>query len=475
MGDPGNLKFTIKDRDKAYITNNMLLPKSRLHVDRVKSALTFIHGEETEVDAASGEPLRMAPGKLELWDETEHHLIVPREFLIPEQWEQFDFKFVDERPRFKFESVAIGSDIKTRDEGQDRALKSLDDHHSGTLNLSCGKGKTVMALAHIANLGVPSMIVVNTTALLEQWIEEIEEHLDVASIGIIQGDVADWKDHPIVVAMVHTLSTRRDEWSMDFRRRFGVVVYDEGHHMSAPVFVKSADLFYGRRYSLTATPDRTDGLERIYQYHLGRVIHSNLEQDLIPNTWFHVLEWALAEEDTERIVDTYGTVNLNKVRTFLGSLPWRNDLIVEDLHLDMAAGRKILVLSHSVEHVEKLSSYFAAVGGGAITGSTPQEDRMGILRECNPVFGTFQLAREGLNKPPLDTLFLLTPFSNKNDLQQTVGRIQRSYVDKKDPLVRIYEDMAINCCVVACRKLRKVLKSWNYPSRRRKVAITTEA
>jgi superfamily II DNA or RNA helicase len=258
---------------------------------------------------------------------------------------------------------------------------------------------------------------------------------------------------------------------MEFRRRFGIVVYDEGHHMSAPVFVRSADLFFGQRYSLTATPERTDGLERIYQYHLGRVIHSNLEQILIPRTLFHVLEWSLREEDKKYITDAYGSVNLSKVRTFLGTLRWRNAVIADDIKLDLAAGRKILVLCHSVEHVEKLYAYFAIVGGGMVIGSTPQEDRMGILRECNPVFGTFQLAREGLNKPSLDTLYLTSPFSNSNDLQQTVGRIQREYIDKKDPLVRVYEDNAINCCVSACRRLRKTLVSWGYPVKRRKVAI----
>lgn len=468
-----NRRFTIKDPGTAYITNNLLLPKRRLHVDRVKAALTFVYGETEEFDA-NGVLLCMAPGTLELWDETETHLIVPREFLAPDQREQFDFEFVDERPRYRFAKVDFGSTIQTRDEGQDRALKDLADNEAGTLTLSCGKGKTVMALAHAAALGTPTIIVVNTTALLEQWMEEIDRHLNVASVGRVQGEVADWEGHPIVVAMVHTLSGRRDEWSMEFRRRFGLVIYDEGHHMSAPVFVQSADLFFGRRYSLTATPNRTDGMESIYQYHLGRVIHHNLEQDLIPQTWFHVMHWEINEDQKEEVVDTFGSVNLNKVRTLLGKLEWRNKLIEEDLRFDLVAGRKILVLSHSVEHVERLYSRFSTTGAGSITGSTAQEDRMAILRECNPVFGTFQLAREGLNKPVLDTLYLVTPFSNKNDLQQTLGRIQREYADKKDPLVRVYEDTAINCCITSCRKLRKTLKQWGYPTRRRKVEVELE-
>jgi superfamily II DNA or RNA helicase len=263
--------------------------------------------------------------------------------------------------------------------------------------------------------------------------------------------------------MVHSLSQHKEERDMEFRRRFGLVLYDEGHHMSAPVFVKSADLFFGRRYSLTATPNRTDGLEMIYQFHLGRVIHTNLSQDLIPDTYFHILQWEPTVEEQHQVLDVTGEVNVNKVRTFLGSLDWRNNAIVRDIKRDMKAGRQLLVLSHSVEHVNELGRHFRTRGAGIITGQTMQEDRMAILRECNPVFGTFQLAREGLNKPTLDTLYVVTPFSNANDMQQAWGRIQRHHVGKQKPLVRIYEDHAFPCCIRSCRGLRKNLRKINYP------------
>jgi superfamily II DNA or RNA helicase len=465
--------FVPRDPRLGYITNNLLLPKQCIDVDQIKGALRFSHGMDVEVDDF-GTPLRLAPGTIELWEETQNHLIVPRDFLPVENRDEFDFEFVDESKQYRFEKVAIGSRIVLRDEGQDRALEVLLANQSGTLNLSCGRGKTVIGLELAARLSVPTMIIVNTTALLEQWREEIMKHLDVESVGLVQKTTMDWKRHPIVLAMVHTLSLRRDEWPMEFRRRFGLVIYDEGHHMSAPVFVKSADLFYGRRFSLTATPTRTDGLESIYQYHLGRVIHSNLEQDLIPTSYFHALAWQLTEAQYSQIQDVNKDVNLSKVRTFLGQLTWRNDIIAQDLQADLNDGRKILVLSHSTGHVQNMYRYFRNAGGGMITGDTPQEDRMAILRECNPVFGTFQLAREGLNKPSLDTLYSTTPFSNSNDLQQSVGRIQRAFADKKNPIARFYEDNAINCCVTAGRKVRKVLHKWHYPFRRIRVHVATE-
>jgi superfamily II DNA or RNA helicase len=457
-------RYVEKDRDRAYLTNNLLLPKRFVNTSVIKAALTFVlNDEEPILDELSGEIIGSRPKTLKLWDETDSHVIVPRDFLPREQYQEFRCAF-EEVPPPQFEEVRIDDHIELRDKEQLEAYEALLNNISGTLNLSCGKGKTVIALKAAATFKVPTLVVVNTTALLEQWKEEIERHLGVRSIGVLQGTTQNWKGHPIVLAMVHTLSNR--SWPTEFRRRFGLVLYDEGHHMSAPVFVLSADLFYGRRFSLTATASRTDGLEVVYQYHLGRVIHSNLTQELIPNTVFHTMKWEMPVEHKRLVVDRNEDISIPRVRTYLGRLEWRNNLIYELLLRDLQEGRQILVLSHSVGHVEALHNYLSAAGAGMITGETPQESRMAILRNGNPIFGTFQLAREGLNKPSLDTLYVVTPFSNSNDLQQAWGRIQRRFAGKKDPLVRVFEDAAFSCCVKSCGHLRGVLRKFNYPYER---------
>jgi len=463
-----HLAFVRKDPDKAYITNKLLLPKALINERPIKTALTFITNEETKVvDEATGEVIDTIPSTLHLYEETAHHLVVPREFLTPRQREQFQFPFVVVDPP-DFEHVSIEALSAPRDEEQQRAFNALVTHPNGTLNLACGKGKTVLALLLAAHLKVPTMVVVNTTALLEQWKEEIERHLDVDDVGVVQGTQVKWAGCPIVLATVHTLAGKRDLWSVEFRRRFGLVFYDEGHHMSAPLFSKSADLFYGKRYSLTATPKRLDGLEAVYQYHLGEVIYSDLSQDLVPTTFFHPLKWDMPLRDKDRVTDKSGDINSSKLRVYLGELDWRNELIVEDIEFDLAAGRQLLVLSHSVAHVDRLRQMLMnRWPAGAITGATPQESRMQILRDSNPVVGTFQLAREGLNKPSLDTLYVATPFKSPNDIQQALGRIQRAYDGKKEPIFRYYYDTAFNFSVDSYRKIRRWMKDSDYPFRRR--------
>lgn len=454
-------KFYKMEPDKAYISNNLILPKRLIAETPVKRALELVHGEVELIDEM-GNHMGTKPNILRLWDENEHHIIAPREFIPRRDHSRFDFEFVDRSPR-KFPRVDFLDVIQLRDREQEAALQAMLSNHSGTLNLSCGKGKTVIALKLAAMLRVPTIVVVNTTALLEQWKDEAQKHLGLTAVGTVQGSTAQWEDHPLVLAMVHTLAGRRNNWSSKFRRRFGLIIYDEGHHMSAPVFVKSADLFYGRRYSLTATAERLDGTERVYQFHLGPIIHTNLSQQMIPKTVFHRLKWQMPIGDKKFVTDVSGETHLSKVRGYLGTLRWRNNIIYHDLQKDLAVGRTVLVLTHSVKHANVLNEYLSARGSGLVTGATQQEDRLVVLRGCNPVFGTFQLAREGLNKPELDTLYVLTPFASKNDRQQAWGRIQRECEGKKPPLVRVYEDTAFQGSVKSCQLLRRDLRYHGYP------------
>jgi len=464
-------RFQEVEPGHAFINSNLVLPKEGVHLAPIRAALTFQHGEIELFDEV-GEPIGTRPDELKLWDENRRHIIVPRDFIDSKNYHEFGFDFVDHRP-LSYPRADIQDSINLRDENQAAAFDALMSNEGGTLNLACGQGKTILALKQAGTLKVPTLIIVNTTALLEQWKQEVKKFLDVRSIGIIQGDSFDW-EHPIVIAMVHTLSHRRERWPMQFRKHFGLIFYDEGHHMSAPVFVRSADLFFGRRYCLTATATRTDGLQAIYQHHLGRVIYRNLSQELIPKTIFYRLKWEFDERYKPRVTDSGGEVSFPRVRTYIGELDWRNELIYQHAIQDIRKGRRLLILSHSVKHVERIAdklSRSAEALPGVITGNTPQEERMHILHHSNPVIGTFQLAREGLNKPTLDTLYITTPFSNPNDLQQSWGRIQRKDPNKKEPVVRVYEDLAFACTSRSCRTLRGHLNHMGYPTQIKRINV----
>lgn len=497
-----DLRFQEKSPDKGYVTNQLLIPKGVVNLAAIKNALTFYLGEEEDVLDELGAVLRTKPKAYQMWDETEHHIIVPRAFFTEEMREEFTQLHEVEWVKERLESIRLflPDNIVPRDESQEKALEAMARHQGGTVNLACGRGKTVVALKYWVLLQKPALVVVNSTALADQWMRKIRFFLsEDIDIGFIGSGKCQWKGCPITIATVHSLANKRDEWPMEFRRHFGVVFFDEGHHMAAPWFVRAADLFFGERFSLTATAFRTDGLEAISMYHIGDIIYQDLEQELIPDTIFHKLEWDFTEEqEVGRLIeyidpgdqvvkytreggvrDKSGKVHHRKLCIELGKISKRNACIMRRLEQDMEEGRQVLLLTHSVEHTRKLGALARQLWSstGVVNGEDVDPfDRIPLLEQSNPVIGTFDLAREALDKDVLDTLHVCTPFGNSNDLQQSWGRIQRRKPGKNHPRVRVYEDLirpsglskqgkrkSIKMSVEQCRLLKTYLRALLYP------------
>src|SRR5574337_1186029 len=117
-----SLLFTRKDPARGYLNNNLLIPKRRLSVAAVKQALTFVVGEETLIDEETNEVLGTRQKTWELWDETRHHLIVPRAFLTPSSRRKFGIDFVEDS-HVSFETVPFADTIKFRDNTQADAFE----------------------------------------------------------------------------------------------------------------------------------------------------------------------------------------------------------------------------------------------------------------------------------------------------------------------------------------------------------------
>jgi len=369
----------------------------------------------------------------------------------------------------KIESITLGGIEDVYDVVCD------DPHHNfvanGIVVHNCGKGKTCLALHHIAARKVPALVVVNNTTLINQWRERIGEFLDVpGGVGTVQGPPAewDWEGRGIVIGMINSLALRYDQLPIGFDCYFGGVYYDEVHHLSAPLFVKTAPLFFGERHGLTATTNREDGLEGIYQYHIGQTYYRDLMQDLRPRVYFQMCPVHVNLKDRvvqAAVLDKGGKLSIPKLRSYLGGLAECNDFIAEKLRKPLAAGRKILALSHSVDQLRNLHQMFA--DSGLCTGREKPADRIETLRRKQISFGTLQLVREALDEASLDTLFFLTPFGRSdiddggvNTLQQGMGRILRFQPDKREPVVVIMDYVFVPKFHKMCSTLKRRLAQW---------------
>lgn len=371
-------------------------------------------------------------------------------------------------PEFKYEDANFTDTIRLRDETQERAWGAFSTTQNGILNLACGKGKTVLALKKIASLNKPALVIVNNSGLMAQWVSQAETFLklDKSQIGVVQQKKAQW-DRPLVVAMIHTLAKRADQIPMEIRQRFGVIIFDEAHHVSASTFVKVASLFYGQRYGLTATAEREDGLEPVYYAHLGNVFYSDLVGDLKAKVYFKQLATKV-DLNNRKILDARKEFSLGKFYTYLASMRSRNLVILSEVKKALSKGRKILVLTHSAEHPEilralaKLDSAFAGISLGCVSGDTDGSKRVKIIEDSQVTFASFQIAREGLDAPYLDTVLFVTPFKAWGSLQQGIGRVERRAKDKRDPVAIIFEDVEIPPARNLCRSMKRSLRLNGY-------------
>lgn len=444
------LQFVVKEPDKAYVGNRLWLPKAAIRENQVKRALEFL------VDGRDGQEL------LRLWNDAAYHVVCPREFLPSSQYGHYKFPFIDLSPQF--EHVEFEDCVVPRDEEQQKAWAAFAVNNNGILNLGCGKGKTKLAVKKIAQMKVPTLVIVPDGGILTQWQEAIlgSERTPVGlrfngTLGLIQGPQFEWKE-PVVVALISTLALKIRDGKVpeEFFRRFGLVIYDEVHRLGAPVFSLCAEPFYGNRIGLTATVQREDGLDPIYRYHLGEPFYTDLSQDLIPRIYF----WRTPANFDFQMCKKAGNINISMLRTMLGRDTVGNVFRYYAIRDALAQGRKILCLSHSKDQLKLFHALFPQ--SGLILGATPKADRTSILRSNQVVFAIAKLGSEGVDDSALDTLFWLTPYRSRNSLQQSMGRIQRLHPNKQPPVMVVFEDHHIGPLRALCHRLRSNLKEWGF-------------
>jgi superfamily II DNA or RNA helicase len=438
-----HISFVPKEADRAYVSNGLWLPKSKIRVGPVRRALEFIVASET------GQIL------MRLWDESSNHVICPREFLPASEYPRYDFPFVDLRP--EFQKVEFVDKVVPRNEEQERAWAALARNDNGILNLACGKGKTVLAVKKIAQRKTPTLVIVPDSGILEQWQQAVGKFLEFdGELGLVQGPVFKWA-HPVTLALVTTLWKRIEDGNIpeEMFRYFGQVIYDEVHRIGAPKFSTTATPFYGDRIGLTATAQREDGLDPIYRYHIGEVFYSDLAQQLIPDIVFQQTAARIPYEDA--LVN--GVTNVSILRTLLAKDLAANTARYWGIQRALMQGRKVLALSHSKAQLRLFHAMFP--GSGLIIQET--KNRTSVLRDNQLVFAIAKLGSEGVDDDRLDTLVCLTPFRSKNALQQSMGRIQRPREGKKKPLMVIFEDWMNPPLKNLCKALRTELRKWKYP------------
>lgn len=342
---------------------------------------------------------------------------------------------------------------------QKKAVKDFEIVRDGVLCAATGAGKTIMSLYLIAKRNVPTIIIVHTVALLDQWKEKIVLFFDMDEKDIGQYRNGKQKLRHITIATVQTLA----KVSGSICDNFGHVVVDECHRQPSNTFQKAIEPFYSKYIlGLTATPIRSDKLEKLIFGSLGHIIHTVDKKALNKNKNVLVPEIKIIKTDfriqpTSAIKGAKNTMIYNYpdiateysvVISQLINDKNRNIMICKDIVSNRNNGM-CCVLVDRVHHALILQQILSADGyvSTILHGKLKKEKREKITEklnknEINILIATGQLIGEGFDCKYMTNLFLVAPIKYDGRLIQYVGRILRPMKDKK-PVVFDYVDQYV--------------------------------
>jgi superfamily II DNA or RNA helicase len=322
---------------------------------------------------------------------------------------------------------------------QQEALEAMLARETCYLRSPTGSGKSSTCLAGIVRVRVPTIIIVNTGALFNQWVERIadpkELGIDSRHIGVVRG--ARKSVGPITVAMQQTLA--HFAASDPFWRFFGFVIADELQLFSAPTFVASIDAFVARyRWGVSADERRADKKEFLAHDLFGDLALTIDRLDLVEKGRVRDVEIRVVPTGWESEVDlTLGSPG-EKYRMMLDAMSGcaeRDEIILRIVEEERERGEQILIFSLRVDHCRRLQGRLANAGvsAGLMLGGPENKGaldeavagmRAGTMRVA---VGTVQAVGTGVDLPSVGVGIAAMPIaSNPQLLGQVAGRVCRA-------------------------------------------------
>ena len=364
----------------------------------------------------------------------------------------------EERPVLPFETT-LALDSRPY---QDEALANwLAESSTGVVVLPTGAGKTFVAAMAIHETSLWTLAVVPTIDLLQQWRVALSAALSIPidEIGVFGGGEKDIK--PITVITYDSAALYPREL-----RHFGLLVFDECHHLPAPTYRLIAEsAFTPLRLGLSATPERSDMAHADLDVLIGPVVYRRSPSELTEGNYlaqYHEeqVTIALSTEDEARYAEQrriyraflqrrriviktpedfqqkiiYMSARDPEAR--IAMLAWREARNIAmntpakyteiERLLRLHANDQIILFSEYNQVVDEISRRFCLP---SITYKTPAEERRIILERFRSgqysklVSG--RVLNEGVDVPDCRVAIIVSGNSTKREYIQRLGRILR--------------------------------------------------
>lgn len=348
---------------------------------------------------------------------------------------------------------------------QEAAKEAMLKAYYGILQSPAGSGKTQVGIALAAALGRKTLWLTHTRDLLSQSKNRAEQYMSPSLTGTItEGRVQIGK--AITFATVQTmcnldLGRYRDVWDC--------IIVDECHRVagtptSVTQFSKVLNSLAARhKYGLSATVHRADGMIAATYALLGQIAYQVPDAAVAEKVMtVSVLPRPTHQGLSREFLDTDGTIIYAKLVNFLADRYDRNELIAADLvenrdHYNLILSDRLSHLEYLMKHLPRDLRDQAVMVDGKMTSKKAKAMREQAIEDMRQgrkryLFATYSLAKEGLDIPRLDRLYLATPQKDYAVITQSIGRIARTFEGKAEPVVYDYVDEGIQYLVRSYKK-----------------------
>jgi superfamily II DNA or RNA helicase len=348
---------------------------------------------------------------------------------------------------------------------QKEAVRKMIDAKYGILKSKPGSGKTQVGIAMIKALRRRALWLCHTADLLNQSRERALRYMDSSLIGTI----TEGKVNVGVGVTFATVQTMANLELTQYRDYWDVVIVDECHRVSssATTFTRYEKvlnhLSARHKYGLSATPERSDGLIKATFALLGNIAYEVPDSAVADRTMGVKIRKVETETElTEDCLNDDGTINYVKMIEHLTTDYERNKQIAT--HIALNVGHSCLILSDRLEQLRTIISMLpdhmqinCAYIDGKMQSKKAKAEREQALEDMRTgkkkyLFASYSLAKEGLDVPRLDRLFLASPCKYSAIITQAVGRVQRTFDGKDTPVVYDFVDRWIGFCEGAWKK-----------------------
>lgn len=364
--------------------------------------------------------------------------------MIKEALVQSDFK--------PYESIDYGEPIPLYPY-QEKAVEAVKKGYYGILQSRAGSGKTQMGIALIKEFGRRTLWVTHTADLLNQSKERAERYIDSSLIGkITEGKVTIGKG--VTFATVQTLC-KLD--LSQYKHMWDLIIVDECHRVAGTptqvsMFAKVLNSLSARhKYGLSATVHRADGMIQATFALLGDIVYTVPDEAVADKVMqVGIKPIGTGVKISRECLNTDGTLNYAKMINYLCEDAYRNTIIRNQVIRE--SDKSCLILSDRLEHLETLINLLpfnirdnAVMISGKMTSKKGKAEREQALEDMRSgkkkyLFATYSLAKEGLDIPCLERLFLATPQKDYAVITQSIGRIARTCEGKADPICYDFVD-----------------------------------